>query len=43
MRDPIISAVSARAALEGVAAAAAMTAAFVALAVWALRGRLREA
>jgi ABC-2 type transport system permease protein len=43
MRDPIISAVSARAALEGVAAAAAMTAAFVALAVWALRGRLRDA
>jgi ABC-2 type transport system permease protein len=43
MRDPIISAVSARSALEGVAAAAAMTAAFVALAVWALRGRLRDA
>ena len=43
MRDPIISAVSARPALEGVAAATAMTAAFVALAVWALRGRLRDA
>jgi ABC-2 type transport system permease protein len=43
MRDPIISSVSARAALEGVAAAAAMTAVFVALAVWALRGRLRDA
>jgi len=43
MRDPIISSVSARSALEGVASAAALTTVFVALAVWALRGRLRDA
>jgi ABC-2 type transport system permease protein len=43
MRDPIISPVSARSALEGIASAAALTAGFVALAVWALRGRLRDA
>ena len=43
MRDPIISSVSATPVLEGVGAAAAMTAFFVALSVWALRGRLRDA
>ena len=43
MRDPIISSISAAPVLEGLAAAAAVTATFVALAVLALRGRLREA
>jgi ABC-2 type transport system permease protein len=43
MRDPIISPVSAEPVLEGLAAAAGVTAVFVALAVLALRGRLREA
>jgi ABC-2 type transport system permease protein len=43
MRDPIISSMSASSALEGVGAAAAVTVAFTALAVWALRGRLRDA
>jgi ABC-2 type transport system permease protein len=43
MRDPIISTVSAGPVLEGLAAAAGVTAAFVALAVLALRGRLRDA
>jgi ABC-2 type transport system permease protein len=43
MRDPIISSVSAAPVLEGLAAAAGVTAAFVTLAVLALRGRLREA
>jgi ABC-2 type transport system permease protein len=43
MRDPIISSVSAGPVLEGLAAAAALVAVFVALAVLALRGRLRDA
>jgi ABC-2 type transport system permease protein len=43
MRDPIISSVSAAPVLEGLAAAALLVACFVALAVVALRGRLREA
>jgi ABC-2 type transport system permease protein len=43
MRDPIISSVSAAPALEGAAVAAGLTAVFVALSVWALRGRLRDA
>jgi ABC-2 type transport system permease protein len=43
MRDPIISSVSVGPALEGVAAAGGLAAAFVALSVWALRGRLRDA
>jgi ABC-2 type transport system permease protein len=43
LRDPIISPVSAAPVLEGLAAAAGLTAAFVALAVLALRGRLRDA
>jgi ABC-2 type transport system permease protein len=43
LRDPIISPVSAAPVLEGLAAAAGITAAFVALAVVALRGRLRDA
>jgi ABC-2 type transport system permease protein len=43
MRDPIIGSISATPVLEGFAAAALLVAAFVALAVLALRGRLREA
>jgi hypothetical protein len=43
MRDPIISSVSAGPVLQGLAAAALLVACFVALAVAALRGRLREA
>jgi ABC-2 type transport system permease protein len=43
MRDPIISSVSAAPVLEGLAAAALLVAGFVALAVVALRGRLRDA
>jgi ABC-2 type transport system permease protein len=43
MRNPIISSVSAAPVLEGLAAAAGLTAAFVALAVVSLRGRLRDA
>jgi len=43
MRDPIISSVSAAPVLEGLGAATLLVAAFVALAVVALRGRLREA
>jgi len=43
LRDPIISSVSLQPVLEGLAAAAGVTAAFVALAVAALHGRLREA
>jgi ABC-2 type transport system permease protein len=43
MRNPIISAVSARPVLEGLAAAAGIAVASVSLSVWALRGRLREA
>jgi ABC-2 type transport system permease protein len=43
MRDPIISSVSAGSALEGLGSAAALAAVFGALAVWALRGRLRDA
>jgi ABC-2 type transport system permease protein len=43
MRNPIISSVSATPVLEGLAAAAGLTAAFVALAVMSLRGRLRDA
>jgi ABC-2 type transport system permease protein len=43
MRDPIISTISATPTLEGFAAAALVTMAFVALAVAALRGRLRDA
>jgi ABC-2 type transport system permease protein len=42
MRDPIISSVSAAPVLEGLAAAAGVTVAFVALSVLALRGRLGE-
>jgi ABC-2 type transport system permease protein len=43
MRDPIIGPVSATPVLEGLAAAAGLVAVFVALAVLALRGRLRDA
>jgi ABC-2 type transport system permease protein len=43
MRNPIISSVSATPVLEGLAASAALTGAFVALAVVSLRGRLRDA
>jgi len=43
MRDPIISPVSAGTVLEGFGAAAGIVAVFTALAVAALRGRLREA
>jgi ABC-2 type transport system permease protein len=43
MRNPIISSVSATPVLEGLAASAGLTAAFVALAVMSLRGRLRDA
>jgi ABC-2 type transport system permease protein len=43
MRDPIISGISAGPVLEGLASAAALVAVFVALAVVALRGRLRDA
>jgi ABC-2 type transport system permease protein len=43
MRDPIVSSVSATPVLEGLAAAALLVAGFVALAVLALRGRLRDA
>ncbi|HWH96028.1 MAG TPA: ABC transporter permease [Baekduia sp.] len=43
MRDPIIGSISAAPVLEGLAAAALLVAAFVALAVLALRGRLRDA
>jgi ABC-2 type transport system permease protein len=43
MRDPIISSVSAGPTLDGLAAAGGLAAAFVALSVWALRGRLRDA
>jgi ABC-2 type transport system permease protein len=43
MRDPIVSSVSATPVLEGLAAAAGLVAVFVALAVGALRGRLRDA
>jgi ABC-2 type transport system permease protein len=43
LRDPVISSVSARPVLEGLAAAGGLSAAFVALAVVALRGRLRDA
>jgi ABC-2 type transport system permease protein len=43
MRDPIVSSVSATPVLEGLAAAAGLVAVFVALAVAALRGRLRDA
>ncbi|HWI73516.1 MAG TPA: hypothetical protein VNT55_16280, partial [Baekduia sp.] len=43
MRDPIIGSISATPVLEGLAAAAGLVAVFVALAVFALRGRLRDA
>lgn len=43
MRDPIISGISAGPVLEGLAAAAGLVAVFAALAVAALRGRLRDA
>jgi ABC-2 type transport system permease protein len=43
MRDPIIGSISVAPVLEGLAAAALLVAGFVALAVWALRGRLRDA
>lgn len=43
MRDPIISGISVGPVLEGLASAAALVAVFVALAVAALRGRLRDA
>lgn len=43
MRDPIIGSISATPVLEGFAAAALLVAAFVGLAVLALRGRLRAA
>jgi ABC-2 type transport system permease protein len=43
MRDPIVSGISAGPVLEGLAAAAGLVAVFVALAVVALRGRLRDA
>jgi ABC-2 type transport system permease protein len=43
MRDPIIGSISATPVFEGFAAAALLVAAFVGLAVLALRGRLREA
>ena len=43
MRDPVISAVSARPVLEGLAAAGGLAAVAIALSVWALLGRLREA
>jgi ABC-2 type transport system permease protein len=43
MRDPIVGSVSAAPVLEGLAAAAALVAVFGALAVLALRGRLRDA
>jgi ABC-2 type transport system permease protein len=43
MRDPIISTVSAGPVLEGLAAAAGISVVAIAAAVWALRGRLREA
>lgn len=43
MRDPIIGSISAEPVLEGLAAAAGLVAVFVALAVLALRGRLRDA
>jgi ABC-2 type transport system permease protein len=43
MRDPIISSVSATPVIEGLGAAALLVAAFVAFAVLALRGRLRNA
>lgn len=43
MRDPIISTVSAGAVLEGLAAAGGLAAVAIALSVWALLGRLREA
>ncbi|HEY6760376.1 MAG TPA: ABC transporter permease [Baekduia sp.] len=43
MREPIVSSISLTPVVEGLAAAALMVLAFVALAVVALRGRLREA
>jgi len=43
MRDPIISGISATPVLEGLAAAAGLVLVFAALAVLALRGRLRDA
>jgi ABC-2 type transport system permease protein len=43
MRDPIIGSISATPVLEGLAAATGLVAVFVALAVVALRGRLRDA
>jgi ABC-2 type transport system permease protein len=43
MRDPIVGSISATPVLEGLAAAAGLVAVFVALAVLALRGRLRSA
>jgi ABC-2 type transport system permease protein len=43
MRDPIIGSISAQPVAEGLAAAALLVAAFVGLAVLALRGRLRDA
>ena len=43
LRDPIISSVSATAALEGLAAAVGITVVAMGLSVLALRGRLREA
>jgi ABC-2 type transport system permease protein len=42
LRDPIISSISAKPVLEGLAAAGGITALFVALAVQSLRGRLGE-
>jgi ABC-2 type transport system permease protein len=43
MRDPIISSVSARPVLEGLAAAGGLALGAISLSVWALLGRLREA
>jgi ABC-2 type transport system permease protein len=43
MRDPIVSSISATPVLEGLLAAMALVVAFAALAVVALRGRLRDA
>ncbi|HEV2814647.1 MAG TPA: ABC transporter permease, partial [Solirubrobacteraceae bacterium] len=43
MRNPIIDSIDATVVLEGLAAAAGVTAFAVGLALWALRGRLREA
>jgi ABC-2 type transport system permease protein len=43
IRNPIIASISAKAVLEGLAAAAGITAVTVALSVHALRGRLRQA